>query len=116
MTFRGQLKSLLAEQGPMHCQELAEVLGLSARMVRAKIGKLRATFPGEIRIAEWRREEWQGHLYPRACYGVGSEPDARRIRPLSRSEYNRRYKSTVKQQVNSVWALASHVRDRRRAA
>ena len=115
MTFRERLRAVLLEQGPLHCQELAEVFDLPSHIVRAKIGKLRATWPGEIRIAEWRREEWHGHLYPRACYGVGAEPDAPRPRPLTRSQYNRRYKGTVKHQVNSVWALATRVADRRRA-
>jgi len=114
VTFREKLKAVLAEHGPLHCHEIGEEFGIDARLARAKIGKLRATWPGEIRIAEWRRDESGGHLYPRACYAVGGAPDARRPKPLSRSQYNRRHKHSVRQQVNSVWALATHAADRRR--
>jgi hypothetical protein len=116
VTFRTQLKALLEEHGPMHCHEIGEEFGIAPRMARAKIGKLRATWPGEIRIADWRRDEAGGHLYPRACYGVGGEPDVPRPRPLSRRQYNQRHKRSVKLQVNSVWQLGALVADRRRAA
>lgn len=114
MTYLERIKALLTEYGPLSADELALELGITPLLMQGKLGQLRHRHPGQIRIAAWRRDEVRGYLYPRAIYGVGSEPDAKRPKPLTNAQYNARYRRVAHRRVNSVWSLAIPVVERHR--
>jgi hypothetical protein len=101
----------LSEHGPMTAQDVARDMAVKIELARGMLGK--AKHCGQVRIVGYRRDEDSGRLYTRAVYAAGSGPDAKRIPPLTRNEYNRRYRSRKSRAVASVWMLAVPVEHRR---
>lgn len=105
MSIRQRIMELL-EEGPMTMRELAEAIGVEPDVVKGYIGSLRQRTPGVLYIHSYRRDEDGGRLYPRALWALGNSPDAKRPKPLPRSEYNRRGKAKMKTRVASIFHVA----------
>lgn len=101
---------LLADDD-MTSRDVAEALGIKHNYVRVICSVLHTS--GRIHVSGYRREEVNGRLYPRAVYRLGAGVDAKRPKPLSDAEYNRRYRQRTRGMINSVFALAGNVSDRR---
>lgn len=105
MSLRQQIIDLLTELGPLTQREIADQLGMDIDDVRGYIGSLRQRRPGVLYVHSYRRDADGGRLYPRALWAAGDQPDAPRIRRLSKSEYNRRGKLAMKRRIASVFHL-----------
>lgn len=118
-TIRGRYASIIVTlqmHGPMTVYELAEQLGESPHDISGALGAVRAKH-GCIHISGWQREVVNGRLYPRAVYAFGKRRDSPKIDPLPRTEYNRRYRESVKGRgVSSVFDLAKCAQDKRMRA
>lgn len=110
MTMVRTILDLLRDHGPMTWREIAEEIGngeikyLGGVMQRYR-GKL-------VHICGYRRDNDGGRMYPRAIYKYGPGVDAKRPPPLTRAEYNKRFRSKIKQKYASVWQLAVPARNR----
>lgn len=105
MNYRQTILDLLTEHGAMTLRELSAEINIDPDTLRGYVGSLRQRRPGVIYIHSYRRDEDGGRLYPRALYAIGNQPDAKPLKKLSRSEYNRRAKSKMKACVASVFHL-----------
>lgn len=119
-SLKGRILSVLAEHGPLTVQELWEeiftVRDVTINSIRAASSELRRD--NLIQVVGYRRDEDGGRLYPRALYGLPQETPlpAKQTRPpgpLTRTEYNRRYRGRAKASANSVFALATKWGDKR---
>lgn len=110
MSARQKVLDLLADDD-MTSRDVAEALGINHNYVRVICSVLHTS--GRIHVTKFCREEVNGRLYPRAVYRLGAGVDAKRPKPLSDAEYNRRYRQRTRGMINSVFALAGKVNDRR---
>lgn len=110
MSLRQRILDLLAS-GPVTPREAAVELSVGFAYCRVRFSNLHTE--KKIHVTTYRRCEENGRLYPRAVYALGPGKDAKPPGPLSDAEYNRRYRSAVRGQVNSVFALAGGVKSKR---
>lgn len=96
---------------PMVSRDVAEELGISPSYARKLVSEMRRR--KLIHINAYRREELHGKLYPRAVYAVGHRRSASKLKPLSTTEYNQRYRTRKRGAVPSVFSLATPVDIRR---
>lgn len=121
-SLKGMILSAMSEHGPLSVQDLLEevstvrVVGINS--IRAASSELRRD--SLIEVVGYRRDEDGGRLYPRALYGLAQPQETplpakqtRPLGPLSRTEYNRRYRHRAKASANSVFALSVKWNDKR---
>lgn len=102
MTPRLQVLQVLQEFGPMtaadiHAFHLPEMQDTLIRVCLANL-KGAGGHKQVIRISAWVRDYGPDgqRFYLRAVYSVGTAPDAKRPKPLTNTEYNRRYRAKAK--------------------
>lgn len=95
----------LKHVGPGTCSDLAEALSFEVAAIRAKVSGLRKLEPKQVYIDSYQREAVAGILYIRAVYAFGNKPDAKKPKPLTDVEYQRRYRQRKKTVVSSVFDL-----------
>jgi hypothetical protein len=102
---------MLDELGPMTRLEICRELEPNAQNISSLVSALlreQPRNPRRIHISGWTFEIEGERHYPRAIYALGDRPDAKRPRPLSRTEIVARYRAALrtKYQTNSVFNLA----------
>lgn len=110
MTFSDKILILLRDHGPLTRREIAEELGDAE--TKALAGLMQRNRGTLLHISGYRRDSDGGRLYPRALYKYGPGVDAKRPRPLTQAEYNKRARSKCKKMVSSVFDLAVPSRER----
>ena len=102
---------IIKEVGPVTSREVAEQTGWSHSFARAAVSYCNKE--KLIHICEWRRDEDGGRLYPRPVYNIGNRKNAQRIKPLTATEYRKRYKQAKKNMVPDIFSAAVPVDERR---
>jgi hypothetical protein len=97
------LLDAIKEYGPMTSVQLSEELGVSRSYARACVAYCKRK--KLIYVLRYEREAVDGHLYPRAVYQLGNQPDARRLPRLSKRAYDQRHRDKKQARVASVFAL-----------
>lgn len=106
-----QILEVIADNGPLSSVELAEHLSVSRSYARACVSYCKKR--KKIYVLKYVREEVDGHLYPRAVYALGNEPDAKKMRRLSQKQCRDRHRAKKRVRVASVFDLAAPVDTRR---
>lgn len=115
MNLSDRIIRLLEHYGPMTRTDIRlymnhpkDVMGSTLKRLRTKLKET----PQRIYIKEWIRDERNRNRYT-AVFAAGSEPNAKKPKPFTGAEVVRRYRTRKKMQtLNSVFALATPVRDR----
>lgn len=103
--LRKRILGLLSEDGSLSAREIANILKLKhINSVKAVLKK------DDVHISMWRRDEDGGRLYPRPVYALGKGKDAKKPPKLTKADYNKRFRSTLR--VASVWDLGIPKRER----
>jgi len=110
MSRRIRILALLKEHGPMTAREIAEELDIpDVCAVRAALAYIPGGGPKDYHIAGYRRDNDGGRLYPRALYAAGPGEDAKKLKPLSSAECQRRWKKVRVHKAASVFEFAAKV-------
>jgi len=74
--------------------------------ILSRMHKAAARTPKRIYVMTWVYDAEGGKRYPRAVYGLGDKPDAKK--PVAQRKLNaRRYRQNTGARVNSIWAMAA---------
>lgn len=87
-------------EGPYTRQELADLTGLHEQTVGHYVDELRRVKPKQAYIHQWLDTDSR-HKLP--AFKLGGYPDARKPRPLTRSEIAKRYKDAQRKKGDSVF-------------
>ena len=97
------------EHGEMTRKEVCDVIGLDRMYISSiltRLNKAGKTLPKRIHVVRYVYDEEGARRYPRAVYGLGDEPDAKK--PKSNpSENRRRYRENLRKRMtgNNVFNL-----------
>ncbi len=107
MNKKESILKCIAEHGPITATEIKEEVNEDRHIVSGMLSQ--AIRKGLAHIAFYKRELFDGRLYPRPYYKIGPAPKGHKVQrppPLTHAEYRANKKALQAQRINNVFAMA----------